>query len=61
MQDDKTQYKIFKFMNLDNFYLLFAIISLIFIVNIRCYLDLLYFLLVTVNYIRIKIHKHSDV
>ncbi len=60
MQDDKIQAKIFKFMNLDNFYLLFAIISLVFIVNTKSYLDMLYFVLVTVSYIRIKIHKRSD-
>ncbi|MCI8346358.1 MAG: hypothetical protein HFJ12_00225 [Bacilli bacterium] len=60
MQDDEIQARIFKFMNLDSFYLLFAIIFFVFIVNTKSYLDMLYFVLVTVNYIRIKIHKRSD-
>lgn len=57
--DDVIQAKVFKFLNLDNFYRLFVIVSIISIIHTRNYLDISYFLLITFNYIRIKIHQSS--
>lgn len=59
MQDDVMQMKVIKFLNLDNFYILFVVVSITYIVHTKNYLDISYFLLITFNYIRIKIHQSS--
>ncbi len=53
----KMQDRILKCLNLDNFYIIFLIISLTVIISSRNYLDVSYFLLITLNYIRLKIHQ----
>lgn len=59
MQDD-IQTIILKFLNLDSFYLVFVIISMLSFYSSKNYLDLSYFLLITVNYIRLKIHRSKN-
>lgn len=54
---NKMQDRILKCLNLDNFYIIFLIISLTVIISSRNYLDVSYFLLITLNYIRLKIHQ----
>lgn len=56
----ESQTKEFKLLNLDNFYILFFIIIMAVIITYKNYLDISYFLLVTINYIRLKIHQSSN-
>ncbi len=52
--------KIFKFLNLDFFYIFFVIMFIISFINYRNYLDLGYFILITINYIKLKLIKKNS-
>lgn len=56
----RIQARVVKLLNLDNLYILFFIISMVSIFSSRNYLDVSYFLLITFNYIRIKIHRSNN-
>ncbi len=54
------QTKVVKLLTLDNLYIIFLCFSLIAIINYKNYLDISYFLLITFQYIRIKIHRSKN-
>ena len=54
------QTKMVKLLTLDNLYRIFFIFSLIVIIHDQNYLDISYFLLITFQYIRIKIHRSRN-
>ena len=49
-----------KFFSIDSIYFFSSIFLLLLMVNDFNYLDLLYFILVTVYYIRVKVHRRKS-